>query len=114
MEKVTLTKAQAEVFEKWKEEDLEPHILVSTHVHHANNWTWGAITGMPLDTFIKAAYGFYEVEKTPNEIIKQHVDEEKLMSRSPYRSGWLDGVSFALTVLGIKIEGVNDTDGGSN
>lgn len=112
MEKVILTKAQAEVFEKWEECGRFPAQLVSSHAQYPNDWGHFAkpVNGMALDTFIKAAYGFYEVEKTPHEELKHHVDEEKLMTQSPYRRGWLDGIYFTLNVLEIKIEGVNDTD----
>lgn len=107
MEKVILTKKQAEVFEKWKKENREPHVLVRNHAQYPNDWAWKPINGMLLDTFIKAAYGFYEVRKTPEERLRAYVDDELILEKTLRRTAFLDGIYFTLEILEIKIEGVN-------
>lgn len=63
MEKVTITEEQAKVFKRWEESCLPPDGHIAAHVRYPTGWTDACINGMPLDTFIKAAYGFYKVEE---------------------------------------------------
>lgn len=54
---------------------------------------------------LSAIFYGYEIEKTPEEIIKEKYDE--LSDYEPIDRACMDSFRFVLDTLGIKIEGVN-------
>ena len=64
----------------------------------------GSANGYPVD-LMKALINGYEVEKTPEEIIKENYEE--LCDYDDLDRACKDSFRFVLDTLGIKIEGVN-------
>lgn len=51
--------------------------------------------------------GHYELELTPNELVKQKYVKSK-EAQTTYDNAFANGIVYVLTTLNIKIEGVND------
>ncbi|XAG96154.1 hypothetical protein U7128_000218 [Bacillus phage KKP_4050] len=77
----------------------------------------GCLYDLDALRFATALVNGYEVEKTPEEQIKEYHEEALKCHRESkyewdvesmqYHSGRIDGVRKTLDILGIKIEGVN-------
>jgi hypothetical protein len=71
-----------------------------------------------LETYMTALINGYEIEKSPEEKVREyyesHMNQVELTEHLSYEEGYVDGVIDAveetLNLLGIKIEGVNDTN----
>ncbi|MED0759107.1 hypothetical protein P4S93_18305 [Aneurinibacillus thermoaerophilus] len=114
MEKVKLTKAQADALEiakslKAYQNDISS--LLIAHISHSGGECWAKEMGLhPLnhldvETFARAVIVGYEVEMTPEEKVR-----EKYESVDPwetYGNAYRQAIRDTLNILGIKIEGVN-------
>jgi hypothetical protein len=121
LEKVVITKAQAEALEHWletftggKEELVKTHILGEEWVDESE-----ALNGLSLERLIVALYIGYEVYQSPEEQIKSYY--ENLVHSRNFASAtaiggritheeWqreIYGVEKTLDFLNIKIDGVN-------
>jgi hypothetical protein len=118
VEKVTVTKEVSEAIE---------HIRHNCCIGSLGNYLDGewasphpktrlAINELDKDSLLHAIFYGYEIEKTPEEKVRDYHNE--LLCREAYlensgcdgsqhRQGWLSVVE-TLNILGIKIEGVND------
>jgi hypothetical protein len=99
LEKVILTKQQAEALEKAKEYNYREVIVAQKVTEHINkSFLYGAtIKEIPLDTLIRALYIGYEVEQTEQEKIQEIWDYNgNLFIGSPYQTGIKD----TLRILG--------------
>ena len=77
----------------------------------------GCLYDLDALRFATALVNGYEVEKTPEEKIKEYYEEALKCHRESeyevdvesmqYHSGRIDGVRKTLTILGVDIEGVN-------
>jgi len=70
-------------------------------------WAFGEQAEGSPDMLMSALINGYEVEKTPEERLREYYEE---FSRLPddYEAGVLEGVYKTLEILGITIEGIND------
>lgn len=115
MEKVKVTKAQADAFEEIIGVGDDMSHQVQLHAKYPDNWRSNSeLNGMPLDTFIRALYIGYEVELSPEEKVREMyckaADEEKDLYNHPQASWWRSrrrAIFDTVNALGIKIEGVN-------
>lgn len=115
-EKVVITKKQAEAIElfiasgHWDKKD----ILVA-HGKNIHGWDkYKGINGMEFDTLAKALYIGYEVEPTPEDIIRNRYLEAKRLRNccihKDYNQGQIDGIEMVLRTLKIKIEIKEETN----
>jgi len=115
MEKVKLTSEQAIVFEDMKKSWLTRDAVLQ---HLAHGWTkvnhYDKLNSIDDDDFIKAIYIGYEVEYTPEELVKQYYDtvkefwkDEKFYDQKEKYWGEIRGIEHTLKFLGIEIEGVS-------
>lgn len=104
MEKVKVTKEVAEAIERQLSRRSRIDIVQSA-----------AKTGVLTDDFARALYIGYEIEKSPENKVREYFDElvgcEEALelvgtSGAQFRQGW-QSVKHTLDLLGIKIEGVN-------
>lgn len=74
-----------------------------------------ALNAVPIETLASALINGYEVEKSPEENVREYYNVLKLREEyleksgvhgGQHRQGWLS-VEETLNILGIKIEGVN-------
>ena len=116
MNKVILTKAQAEAIEAARRFGCIEEVVSVC----ANNKMWVGfseykpLNGIDLPTLMSALVNGYEVELTPEEKVREYCTTVGQAFRdrhsdegASYNSGRLTGIRTTLTLLGIKIEGVN-------
>ncbi|WP_226570338.1 DUF1642 domain-containing protein [Bacillus stratosphericus] len=85
------------------------------YVHQTYGHDCGSVYGLDLLNFAAALINGYEIEKTPEEKVREyyafnHDERCKVLTASPrgqYTSGVADGIRKTLDLLGVKIEGVN-------
>ncbi|MEC1625494.1 hypothetical protein P9E08_08885 [Bacillus mojavensis] len=119
--KPTITKQQAEAIEYLRnigDMSDEWFLFKYTNVYFGNepdHVAFGPIASMDIMTLAAALVNGYEVEKTPEERVREYYYdlrraedrlEERGESGSQFRQGW-QSVGETLNLLGIKIEGVN-------
>jgi hypothetical protein len=110
MEKVILTKEQAIALDMARE-DLFASEVVATHARLLNddNDSWAGrfepLNRLNLDEVIRALYVGCEIEKSPEEQIKDFYTKAPLNDRADYGTRY--GVRQTLQMLGIEIEGIN-------
>lgn len=114
MEKVILPREVARAIERLKGfgDDAD---MVETHVKNPNGWVADPIlNGLPLETFISALYIGYEIEKSPEDNLRDYFEKVKddrrfsgIYPAQRFRDGKMEGIHATLNILGIKIEGVN-------
>ncbi|MED2969444.1 hypothetical protein ABE128_13435 [Bacillus subtilis] len=118
--KPTITKEQAEAIEVLRStHDLtdEGFLLEYADVHFGSGSQvpeFGPIANMDLMTLAAALVNGYEVEKAPEEKVREYhrslvCDMDRALSyeeEGNYRSA-IEAVEETLNLLGIKIEGVN-------
>lgn len=115
MEKIMVTKEVAEAieylresYEEYRDDSnfIKSHVMCVTSVSEAR---WGrnvmVLNDVDIVTFAKIVLIGYEVEKTPEEIIKEKYEE--LSDYEPLDRACKDSFRFVLDTLGIHIEGVN-------
>lgn len=114
-EKAIVTKEQAELIsqlqDKWSNDGI-----IQTHVKYA--WTtekYEPLNDLTTEELAKALINGYEVEKSPEERLRDYYEylkdgEESVVryggSGAQLRQGW-QSVETTLDTLGIKIEGIN-------
>ncbi|MCY9290783.1 DUF1642 domain-containing protein [Bacillus haynesii] len=121
IKKPVITKEQAEAIEQVRRWGHGDDWILASHsdVLSGRTSTWGcnicALDKMDMLTLAAALINGYEVEKTPEEKVREYYAanyqrHEQPMPRSKddfYTSGVAEGVRNTLDSLGIKIEGVN-------
>ncbi|MBE7896021.1 hypothetical protein G7L40_21045 [Paenibacillus polymyxa] len=111
MDKVILTKAQAQVIERLlkrgcaREELVHDHILSGEYSEENK-----ALSDMTPDKLIRALYIGYEVEQTMEERMLAHFKEPKgyLAEYDTENVIYRKGMAKALEIAGIKVPGIND------
>ncbi|ATH91715.1 hypothetical protein [Bacillus glycinifermentans] len=109
IKKPVITKEQAELFEKLREVYTDEE-LVARYIDNELD-----LFDLGFTDFLAALINRYEVEKTPEEKVREYYAtnyqrHEQSLPRSKddfYTSGVAEGVRSTLDLLGIKIEGVN-------
>ncbi|MCY7910944.1 DUF1642 domain-containing protein [Bacillus inaquosorum] len=116
--KPTITKEQAEAIDSlrngkaaWDDEDF---LYAYTSADYSTSPEFQPIASMDLLTLAAALVNGYEVEKTPEEKVREYhrslvCDMDRALSyeeEGNYRSA-IEAVEETLNLLGIKIEGVN-------
>lgn len=106
MEKVKITREQADAIESMRAKGLPNSEIVSRHVHgdHIRVNNLKSMDTMSLEALVIALYIGYEVEETPEDKVREYYN-----SFSDNQSGEF-GKSFVkrtLDLLNIKIVGVN-------
>lgn len=122
MEKVTLTKAQADALIHTQNIHRDKHSLdgISSIIeYHGADWEneSAPLNELSLDTLIRALYIGYEVEQTPEDSVlelykeAEHHENENAKERhyqnTQYWSGCKRGIRDTLNTLNIKIKGIN-------
>lgn len=117
--KPTIPREVAEAIEWLRGRGATTEDIVRSHMQ----WESGVPETEPLyefarhhyDTVLRALVNGYEVEKAPEEQLREYVklvQGRQLMVNTSARKGYYAGVCYgvvkALDILGIKIEGVND------
>lgn len=111
-EKVNLTKEQSEAIETLKQKFSEVDIIkirLGVVGMHPNMEEVKNLQNMLTDKLIRALYIGYEVEKTPEEKVREYYEElsnKKFDSNTYFHK--MEAVQKTLDLLGIKIFGVND------
>ncbi|MEC1690296.1 hypothetical protein P9E05_01990 [Bacillus mojavensis] len=121
--KPTITKEQAEAIEVLRStHDLsdEWFLLEYADVHFGSGPEipeFGPIASMDIMTLAAALVNGYEVEKTPEEKVREYYEavqnlrEERYLAGDTegkrFHAGALVGICTTLGIFGIKIEGVN-------
>lgn len=123
--KVMVTKEVAEAIKFLRDiygDSKDDGQLIATHAEmYLSEGDWWIDNARPLNdvdvaTFARAILNGYEVDKPPLEKVREYYEglkraedssEERGQSGSQFRQGW-QSVAETLSLLGIKIEGVND------
>lgn len=115
--KPTITKEQADALLRLYSEEWTRDDVLSYHV--TGNWgkSCSALNDLDILTLAAALVNGYEVEKTPEEKVREYFewlkrsrDERHIagdVEGKRFKAGLLQGVLNTLDYLGIKIEGVN-------
>jgi hypothetical protein len=105
--KTVLTKHQADAIEHWlcsyvggKESLIKHHILNGEWIDETS-----ALNGMPLDTLISALYVGYDIEKSPEERLKDYFNE--LNPAIDTECITRIAIKKTLEILKMKVCGVN-------
>ena len=117
VKKPVITKEQAEAFEKLREQYTEEEMVIKYIESELDLFdsSCACLYDLGFTDFLAALINGYEVEKTPEENVREYyLDlkraedccEERGQSGSQFRQGW-QSVEETLDILGIKIEGVN-------
>lgn len=115
LKKPVITKEQADSIEAFLEVGTKEELLTAkVHCCHFGD-EYSGINTIDIMTLAAALINGYEVEKTPEEKVREYYAanyqrHEQSMPRSKddfYTSGVEEGVRNTLDSLGIKIEGVN-------
>jgi hypothetical protein len=118
VELMTVSKEVAEALEKVKEDQKNNFArIVEYHVEESPEWSseLAPLNSLSLDSMIRALYIGYEVEKTPEEKIKELFDSYG-PQLTGFRAGHHEpddervqmGIKLTLDKLGMKVEGIND------
>ncbi|ATH95309.1 hypothetical protein [Bacillus glycinifermentans] len=117
IKKPVITKEQAEAFEKLREQYTDEEIVIKYIESELDLFDSGCacLYDLGFTDFLAALINGYEVEKTPEEKVREYYAanyqrHEQSMPRSKddfYTSGVAEGVRNTLDCLGIKIEGVS-------
>lgn len=125
-EKVVVTKEVAEAIEYLRnqyEVYKDDSFFIEAHAIHHSPHTEASWADCPIlnevstEVFARAILNGYEVEKSPEEQVREYYDrcrtnseiayEQGEYRQSEYLNGQVNGISLTLQTLGIKIEGVN-------
>ena len=118
MEKVKISKKQAEIVEKVKETYNGDVVGIIENHFRSDGDFWAkehAEMRKLTDYEVVAAFCVgYEIEETPQEAIKRKVeksrttiDEYAALDVQIWHRGYIEGIRYTLDTLGIEIEGVN-------
>lgn len=124
MMKALVTEEQARSIEFLREVGYSDEKIMSMYVDDALGYiemqhgrSAGCLYDLDALRFATALVNGYEVEKTPEEKIKEYYEEvlryqresrdEADIESAEYYSGVIDGVTETLTILGVDIKGVN-------
>ncbi|SDJ62120.1 DUF1642 domain-containing protein [Paenibacillus naphthalenovorans] len=105
-EKVKLPREVAEAIERFRNIGCDNASIIYTFAsgEDKNNIDFANYAADNFDTLLQALVNGYEVEQTPEEIIKHLYDNMFSPNQDAYRNGMID----TLNALNIKIKGVND------
>ncbi|WP_440615156.1 hypothetical protein [Bacillus subtilis] len=115
--KPTITKEQAEVIQIFMDGDKEKSDLL--RIHAKDRWIeeFSCLNELDIMTLAAALVNGYEVEKTPEEKLREYYEavqnlrEERYLAGDTegkrFHAGALVGICTTLGIFGIKIEGVN-------
>ncbi|MFC8958253.1 hypothetical protein ACFTXL_01020 [Bacillus subtilis] len=115
--KPTITKEQADVIQIFMDGEKEKSDLL--RIHAKNRWIeeFSCLNDLDIMTLAAALVNGYEVEKTPEEKLREYFEETKRTRDERHLAGDIEGKRFhggalvgicnTLERLGIKIEGVN-------
>lgn len=114
--KVTVTKEVAEAIESAKSIRSE-EVIVSMSISKSFVGEQAVLNDVNPFTIAKILINGYTIEKSPEEKVREYydtcrsnwhtADEIGDLGQAEYLNGQSSGVSIALDILGIKIEGVN-------
>jgi hypothetical protein len=109
---ITLKKHIAGAIDSVMMNNSKEEIIVE-HANGNNEWTgeWSPLNALSLDSLIRAVYIGYEVEKTPEEKVKELYDNYGPNSQGHQVN--MDervqmGIKLALKSIGMKVEGITD------
>ncbi|WP_459198760.1 hypothetical protein [Bacillus subtilis] len=118
--KPTITKEQADAIEFWlKEYGTDKGRFIEAHANDSGDWsgTYAPLNDLDIMTLAAALVNGYEVEKMPEERVRQYYEGVRNSRDESYLAGDIEGKRFhagalvgicnTLGLLGIKIEGVN-------
>jgi hypothetical protein len=110
--KITLPREVAEAINNLLESGGERAGIIEYHAKNPNGWAGECkpLNGLDLDTLIQALYYGYEIEKSPEDKVREYYEgyETCTPELAGMYAGIREGVRQTLNLLGIKIEGVND------
>ena len=118
MEKVTVSKEVAEAIEVLRKVGKTDEEIVRVLANPNDRWLTAELQPLneaPLANVIKAIFIGYEVEKAPEDAVREYFEElvgcedaleHNGASGSQFRQGW-QSVKHTLELLGIRIKGVN-------
>jgi hypothetical protein len=86
--------------------------IIKFHIDR-DEWTgeWSPLNSLTLDYLVRAVYIGYEIEKTPEEKVKELYDSygpSRHGKREPSDERVRMGIKLTLNTLGMKVEGIND------
>lgn len=105
MEKVNVTKEQAEVIKRANGAETES-LFLEAHVKNNFHPDNRCLKNLTLDELAKALYIGYEVEQTKEERLLREYELATDTGFS-YHTGIRDGIKITLDIYGIEIEGIN-------
>lgn len=119
MSTVTVSKEVAEAIE-YLQKDVEYGFSEFMRVKSQSGWTTSKaspLNKVEIKTLASALINGYQVEKSPEEQVREFYDKCRTNSeiayeqgeyrQSEYLNGQVNGISLTLQMLGIKIKGVN-------
>ncbi|EME72202.1 hypothetical protein OZL92_17440 [Bacillus sonorensis] len=106
IKKPVITKEQAEAFEKLREQYTDEEIVIKYIESELDLFDSGCacLYDLGFTDFLAALINGYEVEKTPEEKVREYYES---YGGSPSAMERKEAVQDTLDLLGIKIEGVN-------
>ncbi|WP_056683702.1 hypothetical protein [Cytobacillus solani] len=114
--KVTLPREVAEAIEMYLGEFGKKTLLYTFCNPKTFGWTpkYSAFHKLDLDTLMSALVNGYEIEKSPEEKVREYLNETErcrvnadTSSHYQFFRGRTEGVIVTLNLLGIQIEGIN-------
>ncbi|MCC8352557.1 hypothetical protein [Bacillus sp. AF23] len=115
--KPTITKQQADVLLRLYSEEWTRDDILSYHLTVDWGKSCSALNDLDIMTLAAALVNGYEVEKTPEEKVREYYEavrnlrEERYLAGDTegkrFHAGALVGIHTTLGIFGIKIEGVN-------
>ncbi|NRF01228.1 hypothetical protein HRF55_10530 [Bacillus subtilis] len=115
--KPTITKEQAEVIQIFMDGGKEKSDLL--RIHAKDRWIeeFSCLNQLDIMTLAAALVNGYEVEKTPEEKVREYYEKTERtrderqsagdIEGKRFHGGVMNGICNTLDLLGIKIEGVN-------
>ena len=106
VKKPVITKEQAEAFEKLREQYTEEEMVIKYIESELDLFdsSCACLYDLGFTDFLAALINGYEVEKTPEEKVREYYES---YGGSPSAMERKEAVQDTLDLLGIKIEGVN-------
>lgn len=107
IEKVKLTQEQKERIDILKSLETTNADMVRNHTEGWNSPNNKCLNEITLDSFIRALYIGYTIEKTPEEKVFDYYSSYYVETITPYNRGLMDGIRNTLSYLNIDIKGIN-------
>ncbi|WP_060210224.1 hypothetical protein [Sporosarcina koreensis] len=103
-EKITVTREVAEALAECERNYISTDITLLLHAQRGLTGKYAPLQTLTIGDLAAAMINGYEVEKTPEEMVREYYGEYDGTYGDIYRRR---GIRTTLDMLGIKVEGVN-------